>query len=66
VYTLLEQLLRRRYLVDIDQTHFVFWCMVVLSTKSDDRNYKERESETLSRHPFGIYLEDWEIAFLIG
>lgn len=27
-------------------THFVFWCMVVLSTRTDDRNYKERESET--------------------
>jgi hypothetical protein len=48
-------------------THFVFWCMVVLSTRSDDRNYeKKKESKPQSGHyPFEIYLEDWEIAFLI-
>jgi hypothetical protein len=30
---------------DTSMTHFVFWCMVVLSTRSDDRNYEERISE---------------------
>jgi hypothetical protein len=52
---------------DTSMTYFVFWCIVVLRTKSDDRNYETRESEHCQDiHPFEIYLEDWEIAFLIG
>ena len=47
VYILLEKNLSQdaRSIEDTSMTHFVFWCIVVLSTRSDDRNYDARESE---------------------
>jgi len=50
---------------DTSKTHFVFWCIVVLSTRSDDRNYVGKKIRTQSGNPFKIYLEDWEITLLI-
>ena len=49
---------------ETSMTHFVFWCIVVLSTRSVDRNYVMKELEAMSGNPYEIYLEDWEITFL--